>query len=76
MLNNFNINIYGLSDQTEIFIFELGFNDRYIAQKIALIVGSCNNKNQTKKAIIKKRDEIKNLLHDLPTLFWERLENL
>ena len=67
---------YGLNDQTEIFVFELGFNDRYIAQKIALIVGGCNSKNQTKKAIIKMRDEIKILLQDLPTLFWDRLENL
>ena len=49
---------YGLWGYTEIFLYELGFNDRVLAQEIAKIVGYCRQKRDVKTAIRGKREEI------------------
>ena len=67
---------YGLPEQTDIFIYELGFNDRFLAQEIRKIIGSQIKKKDTKKAIIQNRNDVANLLSDYPSVFLYRLKAL
>lgn len=67
---------YGLPEQTDIFVYELGFNDRFLAQEIRKIIGKYSKKNEVKKAIKRNRERINTLLNDYPSVFHSRLNNL
>ena len=67
---------YGLSEQTDIFIYELGFNDRFLAQEIRKIIGIHSKKKEVKKAIKQNRTKIEFFLYDYPSVFQNRLKNL
>ena len=64
---------YGLPEQTDIFVYELGFNDRFLAQEIRKIIGIKAKKSEVKKAIVQSRDTISILLNDYPSVFQDRL---
>lgn len=67
---------YGLPEQTDIFVYELGFNDRYLAQEISKIIGTQFKKKDTKRAIKQNSETIEALLNDYPSVFQNRLMNL
>lgn len=67
---------YGLPTQTDIFIYELGFNDRFLAQEMHKKIGEYDNKKDVKKAIKEHFDEIELFLKDYPLVFQYRLNNL
>lgn len=67
---------YGLSEHTDIFIYELGFNDRCLAQEIRGIIGSQNKKKDTRKAIIHQYQRIAALLESYPAVYLSRLDSL
>ena len=67
---------YGLPEQTDIYVYELGFNDRFLAQEIRKIIGSFTKKNEVKKAIKRNSERINVLLNDYPSVFQVRLINL
>ncbi len=67
---------YGLQDRTAILVYELGFNDRYLAQEIAKLIGTCHNKSEVKTTIKKHKSIIKILLDDYPSVFLNRLKNI
>ena len=67
---------YGLPEQTDIFVYELGFNDRYLAQEISKIIGTQFKKKDVKRAIKQNSETIEALLNDYPSVFLNRLNNL
>ena len=67
---------YGLPDKTSIFIYELGFNDRCIAQEIRKIIGIQLKKKDTKEAVKHHYNTISVLLRDYPSVFQARLKSL
>ena len=67
---------YGLPEQTDIFVYELGFNDRFLAQEIRKIIGKYTKKNEVKKAIKRNYARVNTLLNDYPSVFYSRLNNL
>ena len=67
---------YGLSDRTAIFIYELGFNDRYLAQEIANMIGTSSKKSDAREMIKKQKNKIKVLLNEYPSVYIDRIENL
>lgn len=67
---------YGLPEQTDIFVYELGFNDRFLAQEIRKVIGNNLKKKEVKKAIKQNRVKIEALLNDYPSVFQSRLSNL
>ena len=67
---------YGLSDRTAIFIYELGFNDRFLAQEIAKMIGICSKKNDARTMIKNQKSKIKVLLNEYPSVYIDRIENL
>lgn len=67
---------YSLPEQTDIFVYELGFNDRFLAQEIRKIIGNHSKKHEVKKAIKRNRARIDTFLEDYPSVFQNRLSNL
>ena len=67
---------YGLPEQTDIHVYELGFNDRFLTQEIRKIIGTFTKKNEVKKAIKQNSERINVLLKDYPSVFQVRLNNL
>lgn len=67
---------YGLEKQTEIFVYELGFNDRHLAREITKIIGEHSKKKNVRKAIKANEFEIDVFLNDFPSLYKEILRNL
>lgn len=69
---------YGLSNKTEILIYELGFSDRVIAEKISKKIGHVNypSKNKVREIIRLKKEELKEVLENFPAYFIERLEKI
>lgn len=67
---------YGLPEQTDIFVYELGFNDRFLAQEIRKIVGAYTKKKEVKNAIKQNQVKIQALLNGYPSVFQSRLNNL
>lgn len=67
---------YGLSEHTDIFIYELGFNDRCLAQEIREIIGIQNKKKDTRKAIKRQQEQITHLLENYPAVYLYRLNSL
>lgn len=74
ILNSLGLQMrYGLSDQREIFIYELGFSDRVVAQKIADIIHleplEIASKRHIKEIIRQKKEEIGSILIEFPSYF-------
>lgn len=69
---------YGLPNQTSINVYELGFSDRIISQKIAdqLEGYDCCSKKKTKRAIRECKKEIESMLLEYPTYFLNRLRRM
>lgn len=69
---------YGLPDQISIYVYELGFSDRIICQKISNIIKECDcsSKNKTKRAIKDLKAEIYKLLNLYPMYFRDRLKKI
>lgn len=67
---------YGLSEQTDIYVYELGFNDRFLAQEIRKIIGTHNKKINVVKSIKRNYQKIYTLLDSYPSVFQYRLTNL
>jgi superfamily II DNA/RNA helicase len=67
---------YGLPELTDIYVYELGFNDRFLAQEIHKIIGNHMKKAEVKKAIKRNRARINEFLDDYPSVFQNRLSNL
>jgi len=70
---------YGLNDNTSINIYELGFQDRFISQRISDIIDTpkiLSSKLVTKKRILSKKDEVKDFLDSYPSVFTKRLNRI
>ena len=69
---------YGLPNKESVWIYELGFADRIISQKIADEISAfdCSTKKKTKSAIKSNRDKLKKLLANYPSYFIDRLEKI
>lgn len=69
---------YGLPNKKSVYIYELGFDDRIISQKIAEIINDsdCKTKSEIRNLIIQNKDEIEKLLEDYPSYFLERFSKL
>lgn len=69
---------YGLPNKESVRIYELGFADRIISQKIANeIRGSdCSTKKKTKCAIKHNQKTLRSVLKDYPSYFMDRLEKI
>ncbi|WP_240400377.1 DEAD/DEAH box helicase [Lactobacillus iners] len=69
---------YGLPNKESVFIYELGFADRIISQKIAdeLSDFDCSTKNKTKSTIKGNREKLQELLANYPSYFLDRLQKL
>ena len=65
-----------MTEQSEIFVYELGFNDRFLAQAICKIIGYDMQKNDVKAAIKRNKERIDSLLCDYPSVYHDRLINL
>jgi len=60
---------YGLSNNTSIIIYELGLADRVIAQKLALILGNCQTKNEVIHALKLNKNGCISVLEKYPKYF-------
>lgn len=67
---------YGLPEQTDIFVYELGFNDRFLAQEIRKSIGCHSKKKDVKRAIKQDYENIQSILNNYPSVFLSRLSNL
>ncbi|MDK8324981.1 DEAD/DEAH box helicase [Lactobacillus iners] len=69
---------YGLPNKESVFIYELGFADRIISQKIADEISDfdCSTKKKTKSTIKSNREKLRVLLADYPSYFLDRLQKL
>lgn len=69
---------YGLPNKVSVHIYELGFADRIISQKIADEISEfdCDTKKKTKFAIKSNREKVKELLVNYPSYFTDRLEKI
>ena len=68
----------GLPNKKSVYIYELGFDDRIISQKIAEIVNDsdCKTKSEIRNLIIQNNEEIEELLENYPSYFLERFSKL
>ena len=69
---------YGLPNKESVCVYELGFADRIISQKIANEIRDydCSTKKKTKSAIKNNREKLRELLANYPSYFMDRLEKL
>ena len=69
---------YGLPNKESVYIYELGFSDRIISQKIADEISGfdCSTKKKTKSVIKSNKEKIKVLLVNYPSYFTDRLEKI
>ena len=69
---------YGLPNKESAFIYELGFADRIISQKIAdeISYSDCSTKKKTKCAIKGNREKLQELLAGYPSYFLNILQKL
>ena len=69
---------YGLPNKESVCVYELGFADRIISQKIANEIRTydCCTKKKTKSAIINNREKLREVLVNYPSYFMDRLEKL
>lgn len=79
MLNDILYRIrYGLPDKTSVYLYELGFSDRVIAQKLSKVLNgfNCSTKNKTKRTIRRKKENLRKVLLDYPSYYLDRLEKI
>ena len=69
---------YGLPNKESVCVYELGFADRIISQKIVNEIRGydCSTKKKTKSAIKNNREKLRELLANYPSYFMDRLEKL
>ena len=69
---------YGLPNKESVYLYELGFADRIISQKIADILCNfdCCTKNNAKFSINNNREKLRQLLVSYPSYFMDRLEKI
>lgn len=69
---------YGVPNKATTYIYELGFADRIISQKLfdVIKVFDCDNKKQVKNALKKNKEEIKKILNNYPSYYMDRLEKI
>ncbi len=69
---------YGLPSRESVYVYELGFSDRIIAQKIADEIRDfdCSTKKKTKSAIKKNKEKLREILVNYPLYFMDRLEKI
>lgn len=67
---------YGLPSPESIWLYELGFCDRVIAQELANVLPLCGDKYTLQFELIKKIDVIKSLLEKYPCYYSKVLERL
>ena len=69
---------YGLPNKESVFIYELGFADRIISQKIADEISDfdCSTKKKIKSTIKSNREKLQELLANYPSYFLDRLQKL
>jgi len=71
---------YGLPDRISIFVYELGFSDRYIAQLISNEISNefdeLENKDKVIQVIKLHKQKLKEILLSYPTYFEKMLENI
>ncbi len=69
---------YGLPNKKSVYIYELGFDDRIISQKIAEIINDsdCKTKSEIRNLMIQNNDKIGKVLEDYPSYFLERFSKL
>lgn len=60
---------YGLSSETEIFLYEMGFADRVVVQKISKIILQATNKLKLKDSLKRHYEEVNKLLDCYPAYF-------
>ncbi|EOT44654.1 DEAD/DEAH box helicase [Enterococcus columbae] len=67
---------YGVPNKATAYIYELGFADRIISQKLFEVIKdfNCDNKKQVKNALKKNKEEIKKILNNYPSYYMNRLE--
>ncbi|WP_103648614.1 DEAD/DEAH box helicase [Campylobacter concisus] len=66
---------YGLPNKESVCIYELGFSDRIISQKIADKISDfdCSTKKKVKSAIKNNKEKLRKLLANYPSYFLDRL---
>ena len=69
---------YGLPNKESVYVYELGFADSIISQKIVNEIRGydCSTKKKTKSAIKNNREKLRKLLENYPSYFLNRLEKL
>lgn len=69
---------YVLPNKESVYIYELGFADRIISQKIAdeISISDCSTKKKTKSVIKSNKEKLKVLLANYPSYFTDRLEKI
>lgn len=68
---------YGLKSKKSILVYEIGFNDRYLAQQIAKeLKGIIRNKRVLKKIIRLKPDPVKLIVNEYPDYYRYILSNI
>ena len=69
---------YGLPNKESVCVYELGFADRIISQKIANEIRcfNCSTKKKTKYAIKNNSNKLRKILMDYPSYFIDRLEKI
>lgn len=67
---------YGLPTIESIFVYELGFCDRVIAQEISSIVDTAKEKYSMKNNIIEKQNEVFHLLEKYPSYYSSVMDRL
>lgn len=69
---------YGLPNKESVCVYELGFSDRIISQKIANEISGfdCSTKIKTKNAIKRNIGSLRGLLANYPSYFIDRLEKM
>ncbi|UTC61461.1 DEAD/DEAH box helicase [Treponema sp. OMZ 787] len=69
---------YGLPNKESIYVYELGFADRIISQKIAEVLKNfdCSSKTKVKSIIKNHKNELKSVLSNYPSYFMDRLKKI
>lgn len=69
---------YGLPNKDSVYVYELGFADRIISQRIANEIRcfNCSTKKKTKYAIKNNSNKLRKILMDYPSYFIDRLEKI
>ncbi|MDN5343457.1 MAG: hypothetical protein PWP28_2337 [Oceanotoga sp.] len=69
---------YGLPNKESVYIYELGFADRIISQKITneIRAYNCSTKKKTKSAIKSNKEKLRAVLVNYPSYFMDKLEKI